>query len=282
MIKPTPTAFTHAHTLQEDGSISFSCSSDKTLWPWLALPPDDPIVVQCINYWASVECTAYRGTQDPAKWTALTRMDWTSSLSGTGHATRGIAGPAGPQDAAPRYGLTFFDAAGEQIYRMTGAGVTFRTRNFEAWRDKAKKSIAPAALIDTFEYAPADHVGVETQAESFLSPLIQAGTPHALGLITKQNGLLPGHPYIDGSGDHVNSTHFGDIARQFTSLVCGGTAPAIISGGMKLTHYVELGVPFQVTLVEHSKQQSTVSMTLHQADHLCASLRVGYAERARA
>lgn len=266
--------FTSAHIVSDDGRVTFKCSSDQVAWPWLALHPFDPIVVQTINFWASVETGAARGTFDTSKWSALTQMEWTCGDDGAGHAIRGIAEVIGEEDA-PRYGLSFFDANDRLVYKMSGKGVVFQTRDFESWRKKAKKKIAPAPIHD-FVYADTKSVGVASQIECYISPLIQADIPMAEGLITKQNGFMPQHPSHSGSGDHVNSTHLADAAHQFLRLYTGKADVIVTSGEMEFHRYVELGRPFHIQLASEDKVQKTVSMTVHQADRLCASIKLGW------
>ncbi len=109
MPKTATKPFTHSHVILNDGAVAFKCSKNSEQWPWLALHPFDPIVVQTINFWASVETSAARGTFDPEKWSALTQTEWTCDARDVGHATHGIADTTGDEDAQ-RYRLTFFDA----------------------------------------------------------------------------------------------------------------------------------------------------------------------------
>lgn len=275
MSKAPTRQFTHSHVVSNDGSVAFKCSSDEDQWPWLALHPFDPIVVQTINYWASVETGAARGTFDPTKWSALTQTEWVCGKPGAGRATHGIAEAIGEKDA-PRFGLSFFDENDSLVYRMSGTGVVFQTRDFEAWRKKAKDRITAAPAVRDFQYASASAVGVATQGESFLSPLVEHDGPSARALITKENGFPPAHPYLSGSGDHVNSTHLGDVGRQFASLLLSGTPLTVTGGKMKFMRYVELGRPFDVKLEHHDTAGNMVSMAVHQADRLCATIEMTY------
>ncbi|MGB5484743.1 hypothetical protein, partial [Parasphingorhabdus sp.] len=136
--------------------------------------------------------------------------------------------------------------------------------------------IVPPPAVHDFEYAPAKAAGVATQGESFLSPLADQDGPKARALITKENGFPPAHPYLSGSGDHVNSTHLGDVGRQFTSLLLGGKPPTITGGKMKFVRYVELGRPFDVILEHHDPSKNIVTMAIKQADRLCATIEMSY------
>lgn len=261
-------SFTHAHKINEDGSVSFDCSQDASKWPWLALATHHPVLIQSINFWASVESGAARGTFDTSKWSALTQTEW-QHHAGTGPITKGVADPVG-EDGSPRYGLSFFDAADRLVTRMTGTGVVFRTRDFEAWRAKAKERPIED-LPWCGAYAGADLVGVETQIESFLS-LIEDNKAQAL--ITKENGLIPNHPYLDGSGDHVNSTHLAEVARQFACLFTADPQTTCSGGEMQFKRYVELGRVFDVSGGFENADAGALQVQVHQGGRLCAEIRL--------
>ncbi len=267
--------FTHSHVVSDDGTVTFKCSSDEDQWPWLALHPFDPIVAQTINYWASVETGAARGTFDPTKWSALTEAKWVCGEAGVGHATHGVAEATG-EDGGPGFGLRFFDENDSLVYHMSGTGVVFQNRDFESWRKKAKEKMEAQPAVADFQYASATAVGVATQAESFLSPLVDHDGPSALALITKANGFPPAHPYLSGSGDHVNATHLADVGRQFTSLLLGGKPLMVTGGKMQFIRYVELGRPFLIKLEQRDSAENTVSMAVQQADQLCATIEIKY------
>ncbi|NNC73436.1 MAG: hypothetical protein HKN78_11260 [Sphingomonadaceae bacterium] len=276
MPKASSDQFTHSHIVSDDGTVRFGCSSDAGRWPWLALDPFDPIVVQTINYWASVETGAARGSFDPAKWSALTQTEWTCGETGVGHATHGIA-EASREDGTPGNALSFFDAHDALVYRMSGTGVVFENRDFEGWREKAKRELPPPPDAGEFHYAAADSVGVAAQGWSYLSPLIEVDRPSALALITKENGFPPAHPYLSGSGDHVNSTHLVEAGRQFACLVHRGRSITCTGGEMHFMRYVELGYPFQIALADDLSSQNAIAMAVHQADRACAKITLKFA-----
>ena len=243
------------------------------MWPWLQLDPIHPILVQTINFWASIDSGEFLGTFDPDVWTALTQVEWSCGAPSVGLPTRGIYRTETQADRA-RYHLEFFDAADQRVARMSGQGVTFRTRNFESWRDEAKEKIVKPDP-PPFEYAAKEGVGVARQSASFLAKLAKADTISTSGLITKANGLRPAHPYIGGSGDHVNSTHMGEVGRQFGELLLG--QPLINRGGeMTFMHYVELGTPFDVRLISHDKGEQRFALLVSQADRECTRIMMQY------
>ena len=253
----------------------FECSQDAAIWPWLALPSTHQIAVQSANFWASVESGMTLGTFDPGKWSALTEVEWSCGPHEVGRAVRGRYAVEQSGDAR-RYGLEFFDKADRSIVRLSGRGVVFQTRNFETWRDQAKARIVKPEYAVGFEYASAGAVGVAEDRLSFLTPLQTGSATFADGLITKANGLIPGHPLIGGSGDHVNSTHMGEVGRQFAALLAGPKAE-IIAGAMDFKHYVELGRPFRVDLVQHDEAARHFELLVCQAERTCTWVAMTYA-----
>ncbi len=274
MKSPFPHAYTHNHEVQSDGSVAFECSQDRAIWPWLNLPPTHQIAVQTANFWASVESGMTLGTFDPNKWSALTQVDWECGPSDVGSAVRGTYSIASPGDTR-RYRLEFLDADDQLVVKLSGEGVVFKTRDFEGWRGETKDRIVKPEHREGFEFVAPAAVGVETAAECFLGPLI-GGTPMTVnGLITKTNGFIPGHPYIGGSGDHVNSTHMGEIGRQVAALIAGQEI-RITSGEMEFIHYVELGRPFHIQVLEHDDQARRFALLVRQADRACTRVQMTY------
>ena len=259
-------SFTHTHQLMDDGAIAFKCARDVKQWPWLELPSSHPIVVQTINYWASVETGKTRGTFDPTKWSALTYTKWQAGSASAGPVTHGLADlpPGPPEKDRPGFRLTFFDAAGNLVCRMIGSGVIFQTRDFEAWRSEAKDEAKSAPSTEAFTYASAAELGVHSDIERFVSPLSVEDAPKATAFITRENGILPNHPYHSASGDHVNANHLADAGLQFAHLVFG--KPLYCVGGeMTFRHYVELGNPFTLTQLRVSKIQTFQSPSIKAA-----------------
>jgi len=255
--------------VSEDGRVTFDCIQDVEIWPWLALPSIHPILVQTINFWGSVEAGEAKGTFDPEKWSALTHAEWTCGSASVGLPVRGVYETV-QQDDEMRYQLRFFDAADAQTVRISGKGVVFKTRNFEGWRETAKAEFVKPDTHE-FEYAYPEALGVQTEGECFLSPISREKRVGAQGLITKENGLRPDHPFIGGSGNHVNSTHMGEVGRQFAELFFG--KPLINrSGEMTFLHYVELGRPFDIELVSHEFDALAVSLIVRQRDRECTKI----------
>ena len=267
-------AFTHSHVVTDDGAVSFKCSRDLELWPWLALSSSHPTVIQTINYWASVETGKTRGTFDPTKWSALTFSEW-RAWPGSGPVTHGIADtpPGNFDDDKPMFRLTFFDDSGEMVCRLVGTGVIFQTRDFEAWRSQAKENAGLGYAYTEFQYAPASALGVETNLERFVSPLMDNNGVAAEALITKENGLMPAHPYHSGSGDHVNANHLVDAAFQFAHLVKNKSLECT-GGEMRFRHYVELGKPFSIMLIREGP--TDIEMRVHQNRKKCTDIKLQF------
>ncbi|WP_379552486.1 hypothetical protein [Qipengyuania sp. DGS5-3] len=273
-------SFTHTHVLKENGTVEFRCSADSEAWPWLKLPVHHPTAVQAVHFWASVGASIAAGTFDTEKWSALTWTQWEIGERDAGQPVRGrmvrLEAQNGKRDETGErlgYQLAMFDAEDRLAYEVEGKGVIFRTRDFPAWRSEAKSKAGISGGEKAFAYAPSALAGIEEFGVPLLSPLQGRAAPRADALITAENGLPPGHPYLDGSGDHVNSTHLSEAATQFLSL-CREGAPFRVTGGeMRFTHYVELGVPF--TIEQAEKSEGAMAMQITQNDTPCciASLR---------
>ncbi|ABC64383.1 hypothetical protein ELI_11455 [Erythrobacter litoralis HTCC2594] len=264
-----------AQEVLADGGVAFTASRDGETWPWLALDPHDPIVIQTINFWASYQCGEARGGWEPGQWTALTWMEWQAGAPGCGHATHGVE-DVFEKEGEHFYRLTFFDDAGALVARMTGKGVVFRNRDFEGWRAKEKKRLQTETIKDAFAFAPVEQVGASTANGSLLSALSTGKAPSARGLITAKNGLAPGNPHLSGSGDHVNATHLAEVMRQFDTLLRGGDKRLPRGGEMRFMRYVELGVPLTVSLKPGCDLAQCIEAEVHQAGRLCTTGRFDF------
>ena len=260
--------YTYDHVVSDDGMVAFNCSTDIKKWPWLALHPFDPIVVQSINFWASVETASARGTWDPDKWSALTHMTWQCGDRGVGHAVRGTGVQTGAR-GSPGFQNRFFDANDALVYQMDGIGVIFQNRDFEAWRAKAKQKAAKPVDVSGFEFAPAELVGVAGQDQCFVSTLIDGKSPSVKAMVPKTAGFMPEHPYHSGSGDHVNSNQLADVVRQFVNL-WRGKIMILSSGTIAFNRYVELDRPFDIRLASGGETSEEIDIAIDQADRQCA------------
>ncbi len=268
----SPHSYTHGHVVAEDGTVTFQCSIDAEKWPWLVLHPFDPIVVQSINFWASVETASARGTWDPDKWSALTHITWQCGKPGVGHAVHGIGKQTGAK-GSPGFQIRFFDANDALVYQMDGIGVIFQNRDFEGWRAKAKLKAADPVDVSNFVFADAESVGVGSQSHCFVSPLIEDKQPAVQAMVPKATGFMPVHPYHSGSGDHVNSNQLADVVRQFVNLWRGETM-ILSSGTIAFNRYVELDRPFDVKLISEDQAAGEIKIVVEQAERQCATFEM--------
>ena len=264
-----------AQEMLPDGGVTFTASRDADAWPWLALDPHDPIVIQTINFWASYQAGEARGGWEPGQWTALTWMEWQAGPRGCGHATHGVEDLI-EKEGGHFYRVTFFDDAGALVARMTGKGVVFRNRDFEGWRAQEKARLKAQQPAAPFAFAPAGLVGASTANGSLLAAIDGGDAPRTRGLITADNGLAPGNPHLSGSGDHVNATHLAEVVRQFDTLIRGGEKRIPRSGEMRFLRYVELGVPLTVSLKAGCDLAQAMEAEVHQAGQLCATARFAF------
>lgn len=263
-------SYTSDHELHSDGSVVFACSGDTDAWPWLALPPQHPIVIQTQNYWASVGASAALGTLEEGKWSALTWTDWALGDIRAGIAAHGQFSRAMVEDKLA-FETILFDSNDRRIVTLRGRGVVFRHRNFESWRQESKGEAAKRQPPPHFDYAPARLLNL-SPGECALVSSFSGGTAKAL--ITKENGLMPGHPYFSGSGDHVNAPHLAELARQVASLLIDGAPFLVTSGEMDMHRYVELDCPIDLLLVEHGDNSLVVEVS--QLEHRCARLALKF------
>lgn len=268
MPKKHDIAFTHSHRVLPDGAVAFRCSDDLDKWPWLTLPSWHPTVIQTINYWASVEAGRALESHDSDKWSALTETHWVANTDRAGPPSHGLAEFIDDPDIPDRrlFRLTFFDKDGVFVCRLTGKGVIFHTRDFEGWRDRSKKASAPTQAVEDFNFASADELGVPSDVERFLSPLVKEDAVSATALITKENGLTPAHPWHDGSGDHVNANQLADAGLQFAHLIHQGCPLTCTQGKIEFLKFVELGRPFTISLMANDMKTGALSMEVHQGD----------------
>lgn len=273
MPAPTDKAYTADHVVGADNSVAFTCSGDASEWPWLELPPQHPLVLMTQSFWISVGGAMARGTLDPSKWSALTWVDWAIGDPAAGHGTHGIMEDT-DIDGAPGFAITLRDAQERLVYRMRGKGVVFRNRNFEGWRAASKDALAPERPKHDFEYAPGEAVGVAAGEFALISPLEPDGEA-VTALVTAANGMPPASRQLSGSGDHVNATHIGECARQFTALLTGDPQVAFSAGEIRFDRYIEMEVPFRIECAERSSDG--LRLLFSQADRQCSEARLRFA-----
>jgi hypothetical protein len=261
-------SYTSEHAVQPDGSLTFLCSTDTDKWPWLTLGPHHPITVQAQNFWTSVGAILALGGMEEGQWSALTWTDWQCGAAECGMAIRGVYSRE-KSGESESYLITLFDAQDRQIVQMRGRGVVFRNRNFEDWRGKSKKAAKREVSAEPFAFAPREALGIGPSEHALISDLAADGQTIA-ALVSRENGLPPANPMISGSGDHVNSVHIVEAARQALCLIEGDPALAVTGGEMELNRYVELGTPFALKIVARSDAE--VCFELSQLDRSCAKI----------
>ena len=254
---------------QPDGTLEFECSHDVERFGWLALPPRHPAVIQTQNFWGSIGAKIEQEGEDAGKWTALTWTDWQCGQGEVGRATHGTYQQVEAQ-GGPAFAMALFDAEDREIVRMRGRGVVFRNRNFEEWREKSKSEARQKGDHSEFVFADRAVLGQSEREFPFVAPLDSPDATSIEALVTRENGLPPHNPYLSGSGDHVNTTHFAEAARQAACLVSGDPNIAITGGEMSLTRYVELGTPFRFKIEDRS--QETLKLVLEQLERPCAQI----------
>ncbi len=268
--------YTSDHDVRADGSVAFACSQDVNEWPWLALPPQHPLVIQTQNFWTSVGAGQAAGTRDDSKWSALTWTDWVLGDQDAGIAARGVF-TRSTQDEKLEFATELFDASDRLITRIRGRGVVFRTRDFESWREKSKKEASKASTdIGAFQFADRDLLGISRKEPPLIARLSErSGKRVTSALLTRENGLMPGHPYFSGSGDHVNTPHLAEIARQIACLVCDGRSVTVTSAEMDMHRYIEFGTPIDIVVDRISEDRFTLSVS--QLEKPCSTISMEWA-----
>lgn len=266
-----PYAF--GHDRADDGALHFRCADDVEAWPWLNLAPQHPVVIQTQQFWASFCALQFDGGLEEGQWSALTWMDYALGDLAAGHAVRGIysriEATPGVTERGPAFALTLFDAQDREIVSMRGRGVVFRSRNFEEWREGSKRQAKHARPQVDFTYASREALALGEGEHAFVAPL-EDGSNRLEALITPENGMPPANRVISGSGDHVNSTHFGEVTRQALCLITGDPQVQITGGEMHLKRYVELGTPFMLTF--ERGEAGAITFALEQLGKPCAKI----------
>lgn len=267
--------YSFAHRVEDDGSVAFQCSQDVSHNPWLALPAHHPVVVQTQGFWTAVGGASALQGWEQTKWTALTWIDWELGVAGGGHATRGRY-RLDSEEGKLGYVIELFNDNGVVVVTIRGRGVIFRNRNFEKWREKAKQkaqqSVQQEAPSTAFQYADPKTLGL-TQGERVLIAPFDSAKGYIEALVTAENGFPPGNAFIGGSGDHVNSTHLHELARQALFAIKQRT-DINTSGEMSLDRYVELGAPLRLNIAHVDGNGALFE--LEQVGKVCAKITLRF------
>ncbi len=271
--------FTKDFVVTDDGAVTFRCETSVDDWPWLSLHPATNTVVQMVNYYSLTGVSAARENHDPEKWTALTSFQWQTFAMGADahHATHGVADPK-PTDDNIDYAATLFDAHGALVYRVGGTGVVFQNRDFKSWREKSKSRIMALPEPKGFQFVTPEEAGVATAVECFVGRIGEGEALYVDALITEETGFSPAHPYHDGSGDHVNSTHICDAAEQAAHLIRHrfGKHGYPNGGKVAFNRYVELNRPFRIVLVSDPAVLDQMQFRFEQGGRPCVDLTFSY------
>lgn len=263
--------YASGHEVRGDGTVVFQCSRDRDALPWLALPPHHPVVIQTQAFWTAVGASIALAGMEATQWSALTWIDWELGDGDSGHATHGEY-RRDEQDENPSYRIVLFNADSRPVVTIRGRGVIFRNRNFEKWREGSKEAARQATSQHDFAYADRGELGL-TKDERVLVAPFEPESGFVDALVTADNGFPPGNPLIGGSGDHVNSTHFHEIARQALFLIKGRT-DIDTSGEMSLNRYVELGTPLRLNIREDGPH--AIRFELEQMGRSCADITLRF------
>lgn len=272
MAKQFSRSYTSDHRIQEDGAVTFLCSTNTDEWPWLTLGAHHPVTVQAQNFWTSVGAILALGGMKDGQWSALTWTHWECSFGECGMAVRGLYTREISGDDE-NYIIELFDHADRVTVRMRGRGVVFRNRNFEEWRGKAKREAEAHLPQPAFAFAAREAVGISPAEHAFVGALAPDGGA-VPALITRENGLPPANPMLSGSGDHVNSVHMIEAARQALCLISGDPSAGVSGGEMELNRYVELGTPFDLKIAAQSAHETCFE--LEQLGRVCARLTLRF------
>lgn len=281
-----PTGLVYAHnfarvTAVASERVELAYDLDHARWPWLALAPHHPVLVEKYQYFSAVTASEAVGRDVEPTFSALTRFRWECTADAwRGHlATRGVCEPWADARGLG-YALTVGDDDGCAFYRMSGEGFVFDDRDFRAWREKTRRAAREGAGDVRLDLAPAPTVGLGAGGRSFVTlPCELDGRIEVTALVPTDGGFHPAHPFHTGSGDHVNAGHLFDCVLQAAHVVLGAERLDCTGGEARFTRFVELDVPFAISLAgrhaaddgrttlefavaQAGRDNATVSMTL--------------------
>ncbi|MGD8863915.1 MAG: hypothetical protein PVI30_28125, partial [Myxococcales bacterium] len=147
-MEPKDTAFAYSHNMAralsvDDGVVELAFDPDAGRWPWLALPPQHPVVFEKYHYFGSVTAAWAAGFADPRTHGALTRSQFELPPLDdvAGHATRGTVRFRDEGEGKRSFELTLRDDAGQVIASSRGMGHNFTDRDFRAFRKAARQKV---------------------------------------------------------------------------------------------------------------------------------------------
>lgn len=236
--------------------------------PWFSLLPQHLVLLEKYQFFGSLTALDAMKLVDPTRSTALTHFRWTTPVvpPETGFGTRGTCTRVDRADGAA-FTLDVFAADGTCLMTCLGEGVIFANRDFAGWRAQTKENARAAwAALDApiaVEPAPPSAVGLGAGGVSFVArPRQVDGTLVVDALVTQAGGFHPAHPFHGGSGDHVNAAQMFDCVMQASHLVLDADRPLhCLAGDARFARYIELDIPFRLTLVERGLADGNPTLT---------------------
>jgi len=221
--------------------LSFDLSPER--WPWLALPPTHPVLIEKVQYFAAVTASWVSDSMQPGTRSALTRITWDCSPGAGAYPRRAVSKPW-QGERSMGYELRVYDAEDRELYVIRGEGSSFEDRDFEAWREKTRREARAAAKPLEIDPGP--------DGMNYLGPVREVeGQLVAAACVPSGRAFQPGHPFHTGTGDHVNAAHLFDCALQMAGRATG-RAPAALDcrgGEARFQRFIELDVPLEVRLL---------------------------------
>jgi len=197
----------------------------------------------------------------------------------------------------------FYSTEGVLLFKTTNIVALLskkRTASLNIIREKVRKNIV-ANADSTFPFADPKMVGVRSPEEVFISsPSLITNGVSVRGLVSIVRGFEH-HPYLDGSGDHVNENHLSVLFLQVATVMArkrpnifenlsSGVPLVRISYKLRLKNVVELGLEFKVQFIIIGKKKiqkskngglpssgTCFSIKLWQNSKLCVHGEIVYA-----
>lgn len=224
-------------------------------WPWLALPPQHPVMLEKYQYFSSITAGWATGIFDPATYLALTQFNWQCPelYADCDHGARACIVNRETDDGVVMC-IDVYDETDNRLAHMECVGAAFGDRDFKAWRSTSRHKALVQAGTVTGDYASPDKAGLGKTGISLISALDESGEmPCVTALVTSENSFYPNHPFHTGSGDHVNVGHYFDCVLQMAHLILKPDQTLLCTGGeTSFMRFTELDVPFEIRLVEQS------------------------------
>lgn len=269
-----------AHVLKAtDSVVDLGFDWRPDLWPWLALPPAHPVVVEKYQYFATMTASWAMGTFSPETYTALTMFEWHCGEAALGRNYPSRARCENwTETGAMGFKLSVSDDQGRNMFHSRGQGFAFRDRDFQQWREKSRRSALQARHVLEVDTIDPELAGLGPDGCSFVTAVIdRVGKPAVHARVPSQGGFYPQHPFHTGSGDHVNAAQLLDCALQAVHVFSGEAQPwaqprLCIGGQAQFQRYVELDVPFEITLDEALGDQAQLRFSQAGRDNVVLRL----------